>query len=88
MPLGRLRLVVWTFFENPRSSVSAKVLSIVSAAFVLCSLAGLILASMKEFQLEDGMMTPVWPLQLLEIGLVPQRGINGVLLELVAMDQE
>ncbi|KAL3101268.1 hypothetical protein niasHT_028024 [Heterodera trifolii] len=65
--LSRVRLILWTFLENPRSSAAAKVLSVVSASFVLLSLAGLILSSMKEFQINDGMMSPVLPLQLAEI---------------------
>uniref|UniRef100_A0A914HI39 Uncharacterized protein n=1 Tax=Globodera rostochiensis TaxID=31243 RepID=A0A914HI39_GLORO len=67
VPLSRARLVLWTFLENPRSSAAAKVLSVVSASFVLLSLGGLILSSMKEFQVDDGLMTPIWPLQLSEI---------------------
>ncbi|TKR87790.1 hypothetical protein L596_012137 [Steinernema carpocapsae] len=63
--LGKFRLVVWTLFENPRSSSMAKGLSIVSAAFVLLSLAGLILGSMPEFQ-EGNDMEPHWTINVLE----------------------
>uniref|UniRef100_A0A7E4UYT2 BTB domain-containing protein n=1 Tax=Panagrellus redivivus TaxID=6233 RepID=A0A7E4UYT2_PANRE len=65
--MGKERLVAWTFFENPRSSTYAKALSIVSAVFVLASLAGLILSSMPEFQQKDKDMAPHWALQWLEI---------------------
>uniref|UniRef100_A0A1I8BLF7 BTB domain-containing protein n=1 Tax=Meloidogyne hapla TaxID=6305 RepID=A0A1I8BLF7_MELHA len=63
---GRIRLIVWTFLESPRSSCSAKLWSFASALFVLLSLACLILSSMPEFQLEDH-ITPVAGIQLLEL---------------------
>uniref|UniRef100_A0A914QJV8 Potassium channel tetramerisation-type BTB domain-containing protein n=1 Tax=Panagrolaimus davidi TaxID=227884 RepID=A0A914QJV8_9BILA len=63
--MGKTRLIIWTFFENPRSSIAAKILSLLSAVFVLLSLAGLILSSMPEFQTND--MIPHWSLQALEI---------------------
>ena len=45
----------------------AKVMSIVSATFVLISLSGLILASMPEFQIDRETMTPHWTLAFMEI---------------------
>jgi hypothetical protein len=65
--------VIWTFLENPRSSFPAKVLSFVSALFVLLSLACLILSSMPEFQLEEDRMTPVAGIQMLELVWVMAR---------------
>ncbi|KAE9553597.1 hypothetical protein FO519_003192 [Halicephalobus sp. NKZ332] len=63
--MGKQRLMVWTFFENPRSSFAAKVLSILSAFFVLASLGALIVSSMPEFQNEAGI--PHWSLQAVEL---------------------
>ncbi|MFH4979523.1 hypothetical protein AB6A40_006232 [Gnathostoma spinigerum] len=63
--LGKLRHTVWTTFENPRSSSFAKFLSLLSATFVLLSLADLILSSMPEFQ--DEHMEPKQPLIYFEI---------------------
>uniref|UniRef100_A0A914WTB5 BTB domain-containing protein n=1 Tax=Plectus sambesii TaxID=2011161 RepID=A0A914WTB5_9BILA len=62
--LGQQRLVIWTFLENPRSSTPAKLFSIISALFVLLSLAGLILSSLPELQDEEG--EPNWTLLQLE----------------------
>jgi hypothetical protein len=50
--MGKTRYQAHQFLENPRSSIGAKVWSIASAAFVLLSLAGLILSSMPEFQVD------------------------------------
>ncbi|CAD5223925.1 unnamed protein product [Bursaphelenchus okinawaensis] len=63
--MGKQRRKAYDFFENPRSSSSAKVLSIVSASFVLVSLCGLILSSMPEFQMDD--LTPHIVIQGVEI---------------------
>jgi len=63
---GRIRLIIWTFLESPRSSFAAKLWSFASALFVLLSLACLILSSMSEFQLEDH-ITPVAGIQILEL---------------------
>lgn len=63
--MGKQRLIIWTFFENPRSSFGAKVLSILSAFFVLASLGALIVSSMPEFQGEHG--APHWSLQIMEL---------------------
>ncbi|KAI1720568.1 ion transport protein domain-containing protein [Ditylenchus destructor] len=67
--LGKIRLILWTFLENPRSSIPAKILSILSATFVLLSLAGLILSSMPEFQRRNANdeVEPLWYIQTLEI---------------------
>lgn len=64
--LGKIRLILWTFLENPRSSFPAKILSVFSAIFVLLSLAGLIMSSMPEFQNGDD-LSPKWYIQFMEI---------------------
>ncbi len=61
----RVRQKLWLFLERPNSSSPAKVWSATSATFVLLSLAGLIISSMPEFQVDDE-MTPKWYIQLLE----------------------
>ncbi|KAJ1365297.1 hypothetical protein KIN20_025559 [Parelaphostrongylus tenuis] len=48
--IGHIRHNLYRLLENPRSSMAAKVFSIVSAGFVLLSLLGLILSSMPELQ--------------------------------------
>lgn len=82
MIMKKVRYAIFQFLENPRSSMGAKVMSIVSATFVLVSLAGnlpiqnrqdvetysgLILSSMPEFQTDKTLMTPHWTLSFLEI---------------------
>ncbi|CAI4223655.1 unnamed protein product [Auanema sp. JU1783] len=63
--LGPQRLKLWRILENPRSSSTAKLFSIVSAFFVLLSLLGLILSSMPELQ--DEHREPHFLLTWLEI---------------------
>lgn len=72
--MGKARYQAFQFLENPRSSMAAKVMSILSASFVLLSLSGietksfelysillgLILSSMPEFQIDRETMTPHW----------------------------
>jgi len=64
--MGDYRRRLWRFFEEPSSSIPAKVWSVCSATFVLLSLAGLIVSSMPEFQLDDE-MTPNWHILMLEM---------------------
>ncbi|VDN52484.1 unnamed protein product [Dracunculus medinensis] len=63
--LGNQRMKAWNLLENPRSSLAAKSLSLLSAFFVLLSLAVLILASMPEFQDEN--QEPHWFLTHMEM---------------------
>ncbi|KAI6227444.1 hypothetical protein M3Y99_01254600 [Aphelenchoides fujianensis] len=65
--LGKTRYRAWQFLENPRSSIGAKVFSILSASFVLISLTGLILSSCPEFQEDEETMTPHWTIAAIEI---------------------
>ena len=63
---GKARYRVWQFFENPRSSLGAKIMSVASAICVLVSLSGLILSSMPEFQEDVELMTPHWTIAIVE----------------------
>ncbi|VDM58232.1 unnamed protein product [Angiostrongylus costaricensis] len=45
-----LRLSSWRFLEDPQSSYPAAVFALLSVLFVFCSVVGLILGSMPEFQ--------------------------------------